>query len=151
MIPTLLLALTTTFTPARPTVGDRITVTFPTPVTVQPSSDYELVAQRGNQVVVRTFQPKTFVLHTNASDVMIPVHSVLKTGDKLTPAPLVPPRAERYPRAPFIAIGVAALAAILAWAAVFARRRSTKPEVFVDPAEQFRGRVMTVRSWADLA
>lgn len=155
MIAPLILLATITFTPARPTVGDPITVTFPAPVTVQQSKDFEIVAQRGNQVVVRTFEPKPFVLHTSASDVVIPVHSVLQGNDKLDPAPLKPPRAEEYPRAPFIAIGIAAAAAIAAWAAVIllARRRTPKPEIVVDPTEQFRTTVLTLRGerWADLA
>src|SRR5437870_3718431 len=104
-----------TFTPARPTVGDPITVNFPSPVTVQPSKEYDVLARRGNQLVVRTFEPKTFTLHTSGGDVIIPVHSVLKGDDKLEPAPLKPPHAEPYPRAPFVAIAVAAAAAIAAW------------------------------------
>ena len=149
MITPLLLLAAITFTPARPTVGDPITVNFPAPVTVQPSNDYEVVAQRGNRVVVRTFQPKTFVLHTSDGDVMIPVASVLKPSDALAPAPLKPPRAEAYPRRPFIAIGIAALVAILAWVAVIllARRRVVLPEIVVDPAERFR----SARTWAGLA
>ena len=47
MITPLLLFAAITFTPQRPTVGDPITVNFPAPVTVQPSSDYEIVARRG--------------------------------------------------------------------------------------------------------
>lgn len=144
-----------TFTPARPTVGDAITVTFPAPVTVQPAKEFEVIAQRGNQVVVRTFEPKTFTLRTSAGEVIIPVHSVLQANDKLDPAPLKPPRAEGYPRAPFIAIAIAAAAAIAAWVAVvlLARRRTPKPEIIVDPAEQFRTTVLALRRdrWADLA
>src|SRR5438067_3095082 len=149
MITPLLLFAAITFTPARPTVGDPITVNFPAPVTVQPSKDYEVVAQRGNSVVVRTFEPKTFALRTNRGDVMIPMSSVLKQGDMLAPAPLKPPRAEAYPRRPFIAIGIAALVAVLAWAAVFlfARRRIAQPEIVVDPAQRFR----SARTWAELA
>jgi len=143
-----------TFTPARPTVGDPITVTFPAPVTVQPAKEYEVVAQRGNQVIVRTFEAKTFTLRTSGGEeVMIPIHSVLPPNDKLQPAPLKPPRAETYPRAPFIAIGVAAVAAIAAWIAVvlLARRRIAKPEIVIDPVERFRSSVMAARSWAALA
>ncbi|MEK6371712.1 MAG: hypothetical protein AABO58_03355 [Acidobacteriota bacterium] len=155
MIPTLLLAITTTFSPARPTVGDPISVTFPAPVTVQQSKDYEVISQRANVVVVRTFEPKPFVLHTSASDVVIPVHSVLQTNDKLDPAPLKPPRAEGYPRAPFIAIAIAAAAAIAAWVGVvlLARRRTPKLEIVVDPTEHFRATVLALRGerWADLA
>ena len=149
MIPPLLLLAAITFTPARPTVGDLITVNFPAPVAVQPSKDYEVVAQRGNSVVVRTFEPITFTLHTTGGEVMIPVSSVLKQGDILAPAPLKPPRAEAYPRRPLIAIGIAALVAVLAWAVVFllARRRIAKPEMVVDPAQRFR----SARTWAALA
>jgi hypothetical protein len=149
MITPLLLLAAITFTPARPTVGDPITVNFPAPVTVQSSKDYEVVAQRGNSVVVRTFEPKTFTLHTSGGDVMIPVASVLKPSDMLAPAPLKPPRAEAYPQRPFIAIGIAALVAVLTWVAVIflARRRIARPEIVVDPAERFRG----ARTWAELA
>jgi hypothetical protein len=155
MIAPLILLAAITFTPVRPTVGDPITVTFPAPVTVQPAKDYEVVAHRGNQVVVRTFEAKTFTLRTSGGEVIIPVHSVLKANDKLDPAPLKPPRAERYPRAPFIAIAIAAAAAIAAWIAVvvLARRRRPKPEIIVDPTEQFRATVLALRAgrWADLA
>jgi hypothetical protein len=144
-----------TFTPARPTVGDPITVNFSAPVTVEPSKDYEVVARRGNSVVVRSFEPKPFVMHTSGGEVVIPVHSVLQANDKLDPAPLKPPRAEKYPRAPFVAMAIAAAAAIAAWMAVIllARRRTPKPEVVVDPTEQFRATVLALRSdrWADLA
>ena len=142
-----------TFTPARPTVGDPITVTFPAPVTVQQSEDYEVVARRGNSVVVRSFEPKPFVMHTSGGEVIIPVHSVLQANDKLDPAPLKPPRAEGYPRMPFMAIGIAAAAAIAAWVAVImlARRRTPKPEIVLGPAEQFRASVAEARGWADLA
>ena len=151
----LLAAITINFSPARPTVGDPITVNFPAPVTVKPSKEYEILAQQGNRVVIRTFEPKTFVLHTSASDVMIPVHSVLTSNDKLDPAPLKPPRMEPYPRRPFLAIAAAALAAIAAWTAVvlLARRRIPRPEIVVDPGEQFRRSVLAMRRdrWADLA
>ena len=142
-----------TFTPARPTVGDSITVTFPAPVTVEKSKDYEVVAQRGNEVVVRTFEPKTFTLVTSGGEIVIPIHSVLPANDKLQPAPLKPPRAEEYPRAPFIAIGVAALAALALWTAVMllARRRESWPEIVLQPADQFRRSVTAARGWAELA
>lgn len=150
MITSLVLLAAITFTPQRPTVGDPITVNFPLPVTVQASNDYEVVAQRGNTVIVRTFEPRTFTLHTSAGDVMIPVVSVLGHGDALAPAPLKPPRAEPYPRLPFIAIGIAALAAALAWTGVWllARRRvARQPEIVLDPAEAIRA----ARDWASLA
>ena len=150
MITPLILLAVITFTPQRPTVGDPITVNLPPATTVQPSSDYEIVARRGDTIVVRSFEPKTFTLHTSDGEVMIPVASVLEKGDMLEPAPLKPPRAEPYPRLPFIAIGIAALIAIAAWALVFwlaRRRRVAQPEIVLDPAEAMRG----ARDWAELA
>ena len=93
--------------------------------------------------------PKTFALHTSDGDVMIPVRSVLAPADKLEPAPLVPPRAERYPRMPFVAMAVAALLAMLAWTGVFllARRRVAQPAIVLNPAEEIR----KARDWAGLA
>jgi len=149
MIAPLILFAVITFTPQRPTVGDPITVHLPDAVTVQPGAGYEIVARRGDSVIVRTFEPKTFALHTSDGDVMIPVHSVLKADDKLEPAPLVPPRPEAYPRTPFIAMTAAALMAALAWLGVFllARRRVAEPVIAVDPAEGIR----RARDWAELA
>jgi len=149
MIVPLALLAAVIFSPPRPTVGDPITVNFPTPVVVQPGREYEIVARRGNSVIVRTFEPKTFALHTSVGDVMIPVRSVLRPNDTLEPAPLVPPRAERYPRMPFMAMAVAAVMAILAWAGVLvlARRPVAQPEIVLDPAEQLRA----ARDWAQLA
>ena len=149
MIIPLLLATAITFTPQRPTVGDPIVVNLPPAVTVQPGEGYEIVARRGNSVIVRTFEPKTFALHTSDGEVMIPVHSVLAPDDKLEPAPLVPPRAERYPMMPFLAIALAAWIALLAWTFVFilARRRVAPPAIAIDPAEGIR----RARDWAELA
>jgi hypothetical protein len=78
---------------------------------------------------------------------------VLQANDKLDPAPLKPPRTEKYPRAPFMAMAIAAAAAIAAWVAVIllARRRTPMPAVVVDPTEQFRTGVAAARGWADLA
>lgn len=141
--------LAITFTPPRPTVGDPITIDFPAPVTVQPSKEYEVLGRRGNSVIIRTFEPKTFTLHTSGGDVMIPVGSVLKQDDTLAPAPLKPPRAEPWPRIPFIAMAIAAATAIVAWLCVFllARRRAAKPVIVLDPADRFRA----ARDWAELA
>src|SRR3954447_7052181 len=133
MLTSLALLAAITFTPPRPTVGDPIVVDFPAPVTVQPSKDYEVLGRRGNSVIIRSFEPKTFTLHTSGGDVMIPVSSVLKPTDTLAPAPLKPPRAEPYPRMPFIALAVAAATAAVAWLCVFllARRRVAKPVIVV--------------------
>jgi hypothetical protein len=163
MLPILLLTAITTFQPARPTVGDPITIDFAAPTTVDPSPDYEVVSRNGRQVVIRTFVPHTIAVSGKTAggsvSVMIPIHSVLKPDDKLEPAPLKPPKAEPWPRAPFIAIGIAALCAIAAWTAVvlLARRRVPKPVVVIVPAELFRSRVLGLRRaamgmrWAHLA
>jgi len=162
MLGVFFLSLITTFEPARPTIGDPITIQFAAPTTVQPSPDYEVVSQTGKTAVIRTFVPHTITVSGRSADgpvsVMIPIHSVLKPDDKLEPAPLKPPRPEAWPRLPFVAIGIAALAAIAAWTAVvlLARRRVPKPRIVVIPAEEFRSRVMAVRAdapmrWARLA
>jgi len=162
MLGVFFLALITTFQPARPTIGDPITIQFAAPTKLRPSADYEVVSQKGNTVVIRTFVPHTIAVAGQSADgpvsVMIPIHSVLTPDDKLEPAPLKPPRPEPWPRMPFIAIGIAALAAIAAWTAVvlLAKRRVPKPRIVVVPAEEFRSRVMAVRAdapmrWARLA
>jgi hypothetical protein len=158
----LLFLLITTFQPPKPTVGDPVTITFASPTTVEPSPDYEIVSRSGNSVVIRTFVPHTISVNGRAADgpvsVMIPIHSVLKADDKLEPAPLKPPKPEPWPRMPFVAIGIAALAAIAAWAAVvmLARRRVPKPRIVIVPADEFRRRLRTLRPdspqrWAMLA
>src|SRR6266702_1890431 len=122
MLALLLLTAITTFQPARPTVGDPITIDFAATTAVDPSPDYEVLSRNGRQVVIRTFVPHTIAVTGKTADgpvsVMIPIHSVLKPDDKLEPAPLKPPKAEPWPRLPFVAIGIAALAAIAAWTAV---------------------------------
>jgi hypothetical protein len=158
----LLFLLITTFQPAKPTVGDPVTITFAAPTTVEPSADYEVISRRGNSVVIRTFVPHTITVNGRAADgpvsVMIPIHSVLKPDDKLEPAPLKPPRPEPWPRMPFVAIGIAALAAIAAWVAVvmLAKRRVPKPRIVIIPAEEFLRRMRSLRPdapkrWATLA
>ena len=163
MFSLLLLTLITTFQPARPTVGDPITIDFASPTVVDPSPDYEVVSRSANRVVIRTFVPHAIAVTGQAAQgpvsIMIPIHSVLKPDDKLEPAPLKPPRPEPWPRLPFIAIGVAALAAITAWTAVvlLAKRRAPMPRVVVAPLDAFRARVLALQRdaapmrWARLA
>jgi hypothetical protein len=162
MLGVLFLALITTFQPARPTVGDPVTIEFAVPTIVRPSADYEVLSQHGNSAVIRTFVPHTITVTGQSAEgpvsVMIPIHSVLKPDDKLEPAPLKPPKTEPWPRLPFVAIGIAAVAAIAAWVAVvlLAKRRVQKPRIVIIPAEEFRGRVMALRRdapmrWARLA
>ena len=158
----LLFLLITTFQPPKPAIGDRITITFTAPTTVDPSADYEVISRHGNAVVIRTFVPHTITVNAHSAEgpvsVMIPIHSVLKPDDKLEPAPLKPPKPEPWPRLPFVAIGIAALAAIAAWIAVvmIAKRRTSKPVIVIAPADEFRRRLRTLRPdapkrWATLA
>jgi hypothetical protein len=158
----LLFLLITTFQPPKPSIGDPVTITFASPTTVDPSADYEVISRNGNSVIIRTFVPRTITVNGRAADgpvsVMIPIHSVLKPDDKLEPAPLKPPKPEPWPRLPFVAIGIAALAAIAAWAAVviLAKRSVPKPRIVVIPADEFRRRVRSLRldspkRWAKLA
>jgi len=145
-------AVTATFHPAAPKVGDLITIDFAAPVALEASPDYELISRAGNRVVVRTFSPKPFVLsgtegNIRFTNLIVPVHSVLKKNDDRTPAPLAPPVAVPYPRAPFVAIGLAALCALLAWTAVWWKgQRRIAPVVPAIPVdERYRRAVLELR------
>ena len=169
MILTLALAtaLTAVFHPARPTVGDPIVIEFREPVVLDPSPQYEIVSTDGKRVVVRTFSAKPFALSGHAGQVkfrnlVVPVQSVLKAKDDLTPAPLEPPRALPYPRLAYWLIGIAAAMAVMVWAAVIllARRRRSQAlsEPALPPLERYRATVLRLRGevrmpkrWAALA
>ncbi len=163
----LFLIVTATFRPAAPTVGDLITIDFQKPVVLEASPSYEIVAQRGTRVVIRTFEPKAIAL-SGVSDgvrfrnLVVPIRSVLGPKDKLDPAPLRPPVALPMPRLPFVAIGIAAFLAGALWAAValLVRRREEmiEEEPQADPADRFRRIVAELREhphrphrWAMLA
>jgi len=168
MIAFVLLLVTATFHPAHPTVGDPITLDFhQQPVVIDPSPQFEIVSRKGSTVVLRTFLPRPFAVSGRAGNQIfrnleVPVRSVLEPHDNMTPAPLRPPRAERYPRMPFVVLGVAALVAAAAWwlVLVLARRAAAAaaPRPVVPPAERFRAAVIalrdhpnTPRRWARLA
>ncbi|HEX7420558.1 MAG TPA: hypothetical protein VF505_11775 [Thermoanaerobaculia bacterium] len=164
----LFLMFTATFRPATPTVGDLVTIDFQKPVVLDPSTAYEIVSQKGNRVVVRTFEPKPIALSGVSGGIRfrnlnVPIRSVLQPKDKLEPAPLRPPVAVPYPRAPFVAIAIAAAAAGLTWIVVIwlsraqsAERGAQEPEL--EPAERFRATIAALRAnpsqehrWALLA
>jgi hypothetical protein len=166
MILATLLLVTATYTPAAPTVGDPIAIEFRGTPQLDRSAEYEVVSQQGNRVVVRTFEPRSFALSgvvegVRFRNLIVPVKSVLTPADPLTPAPLKPPVAAPAPRLPFVLIGIAALAAALAWLAVYlrSRRQRVMPVVpALPPAEQFRQTVLALRDdpraprrWATLA
>ena len=162
----LVLALVTaTFTPAAPTVGDPITVSFAAPATLDPSPSYEIISQGRSVAVIRTVSPAPLALSGVAGGVrvqnlVVPMRSVLKKNDDLKPAPLTPPRASPYPREPFIAIAAMALLAIVAWALVWVLSRR-KVRVVAPPipaSERYRRAVLALREnprlanrWAALA
>ena len=163
----LLLAVTVSFQPAAPTVGDPVTVQFQQAVRLDPSPDYEIVRQDGRQVVVRTFKPQPIRLSGVTGDVRfrnleIPVKSVLAPNDTLTPAPLENPREQAMPRRPLVLVGIATLLAAAAWLAAYrlARRRHSvvvaMPEI--PAADRFRTTVLALidddrdaNRWARLA
>ena len=159
----LTLALVTAlFTPAKPTVGDRVTITFEQPAQLDPSPDFEVISRSGNRIVLRTFQPKPLALSgtvggTPFRNLILPVQSVLHPKDDLEPAPLVPPVLEPAPRRPWILVGIAGLAAMAAWLAAYllGRRRHAVPKVARPPAEAFREAVAKAararQPWAALA
>ncbi len=163
----LFLLVTATFRPNAPTVGDLITIEFQKPVVLDSSPSYEIVSQRGNRVVIRTFEPKALALSGVADGVrfrnlVVPIRSVLGPKDKLDPAPLRPPVALPMPRLPFVLIAITALIGAATWLAVvlLARRREAviEEEPQIDPADRFRRIVAELREhpghphrWASLA
>ena len=167
MILAVLAALTVSMTPPQPKVGDRIAITFPAPVTLDASKDYEVVARRGNVVVIRTFEPRSFNLAGTTGNIRfrnlkVPMTSVLRQGDDLTPAPLAPPRPAEIAWLKLIAIAVAAVLAIVALILLWRRLRKKKPEAppvpQLTPEERFRAAVRALREdpshqtrWAALA
>ncbi len=161
MILALLLLVGTTFRPAAPTVGDLVTIDFPAPVRLEPSTDFEVVSNEGKRVVVRTFAPKPFDVRATMNGapvrVRIPVTSVLKANDTMSPAPLAAPRQMPYPRGPFGALALAAVTAGVAWVLVLlrARKKVVAPAVpALSPQDRFRAAVLALqstRSWGRLA
>lgn len=167
MIFLLAFLLSATVQPSTPKVGDLITVTFAAPVTLDASTEYEVVQRSGPAVVVRTFKPEPFTMSGSVggarfTNLRVPVTSVLKPSDDLAPAALAPPRPSSATTFPLIAIAVAVLCAIAAWALLWwrARRvsqRSTQPVIVIAPEERYRRAVQALRSnparapWAVLA
>ena len=162
-----LLLVTATFRPAAPAVGDLITIEFQKPVVLERAEHYEIVSQKGNRAVIRTFRPEPIGLAGKTGDVtfkglIIPIRSVLAADDRLEPAPLKPPVAPPRSQRPIAAIAIAALTAALTWAAVMFLRRRIARKLYAAPpvpaAERFRLTVATLRSddraphrWAALA
>jgi len=165
MILAVLAVVTVVFSPAEPKVGDLITITFPAPVVLDASRDYEVVSRNGNVIVVRTFEPRAFALSGTIGKIRfrnleVPVQSVLKQGDDLAPAPLAPPRAMEWPGW-WIAAAIAALLAIATCLVLWLRAKKRAPEILepvASPEDRFRAAVLALREnparplrWAELA
>jgi hypothetical protein len=162
-----LAAVTATVSPSPAKVGDPITIDFAAPVVLDASTDYEVVWSGGKRVIVRTFEPKPFVMSGRVGkerfiNLVVPVTSVLAPNDAMTPAPLAPPVEVPYPRLPWIAIALATLAAIATWAAVWWRaKHAAAPAIATPPwtaEERFINAVIALRRnrehprrWAALA
>jgi hypothetical protein len=163
----LTLALAIRFHPPQPAVGDLITVDLDkAPVVLRKASGYEVVSQAGGRVVVRTFEPKPFTVSGTAKgepfSQVIPVRSVLKPKDDLTPAPLAPPRLEPESRLPWSLIGIAGLVAAAAWGWLAFRTRGERPAERLlpplTPVQRYRAAIESLRGaprmphrWARLA
>ena len=134
-------------------------------VVLDKSPDFEIVSQKGDTVIIRTFQPQPFKISGRVNgapfhDMIVPVRSVLKKDDKMDAAPLKPPIRQPAPRLPIIAITLAAVAAIAAWTIAALRRReqASAPVEVKLPADRFRETVTALRKnprtpfrWARLA
>ncbi len=163
----LTLALAIQFHPPQPAVGDLITVDVGKgPIVLQKAVGYEVVSHVGGRVVVRTFEPKAFTLSGTAGgkafSQVIPVRSVLKPKDDVTPAPLAPPRLEPETTLPWILIAAAGLLATAAWGWLAFRARRERPAEKVlpplTPVQRYRATVESLRAapktpkrWARLA
>ncbi|HEX6097317.1 MAG TPA: hypothetical protein VF432_13390 [Thermoanaerobaculia bacterium] len=167
MILAVLAALTVSLSPPQPKVGDLITVTFPEPVVLDASREYEVVARKGNVVVLRTFEPREFALNGTMGNVRfrnlkVPMASVLRKGDDLAPAPLAPPRPAEITWLQWLAVALAVLLALALVAFLWIRLRRKKPKAEAVPQltaeERFRAAVLALRAdpsrhlrWAALA
>ncbi|MCA1733198.1 MAG: hypothetical protein LC732_06295 [Acidobacteria bacterium] len=138
----LLLALLATppasVAPAAPTVGDPISIRFQeerAKITIAPSDQYEIVKSGASPAVVRAFRPGTIAVRgrvesANGSfgfrDLKVEIRSVLAEDDSLEPAPFRPPAALPANETARWAMGIAALAALALWVAVW-RVRDAAP------------------------
>ncbi|HVT02132.1 MAG TPA: hypothetical protein VHL58_02015 [Thermoanaerobaculia bacterium] len=132
--------------PLHPTVGDSVVVELPiaagTVVSVDPSTDFELLAISGNRVTIRSFKPGPVSLSARFSrpgqvpvteTISVPIESVLKKGDQFQPAPLKPPRMIAPLSRPRQILAAAALITVLSWGLLFfAARRSRSIPVEID-------------------
>ncbi|HEY0591891.1 MAG TPA: hypothetical protein VGF40_08995 [Thermoanaerobaculia bacterium] len=131
--------------PAAPTVGVPIEIRFTgeerPKITIEKSDDYEIVRSGGPAAVVRSFRPGPITVRGRVEAagggfgfraLTIDVRSVLAEDDSLEPAPYRPPRELPPNRAAWWAVGLASLAAIALWAAVF-RLRETAPRAAPAP------------------
>ena len=154
--------ISATFHPAKPAVGDLISIDFPQRTTLDTSPSFEVVTHTQQHYVIRTFEPKPIALSGVAGEVrfrnlVVPVRSVLGAKDAQKPSPLKPPHPLPSPELPLILIAAALLAAIAVWTTVWfrARKRRIVPQRILTPAEQFRASIDQAKTskqrWATLA
>jgi len=123
-------------TPKSPTVGDLIRLEFAAGsagrVLLDPSPEFEIVSQRGGEVVIRSFRPGPVSIAgrlladgraVEFRNLTLDIRSVLAPGDPLRPAPLRPPLPLPLDRRADWWLGGMAAAAALIWAGVFIRHR----------------------------
>lgn len=138
----LLLALLATpparVAPAAPTVGDPISIRFEeerAKITIAPSDQYEIVKSGASPAVVRAFRPGTLAVRGRVEsangtfgfrDLKVEIRSVLAEDDSMEPAPFRPPAELPANETARWAIGIAALAALALWVAVW-RVRDAAP------------------------
>jgi hypothetical protein len=150
--------------PAAPTVGDPISIRFEeeqAKITVAPSAEYEIVASGGSPAVIRAFRPGTIAVSGRVESpggsfgfrgLVVEIHSVLAEDDALEPAPYRPPQALPPNQVAWWAIGLASLAALLLWAAVFRAReapRAARQEIArpgVAPAAEYLAELRRARA-----
>jgi len=141
-------------TPAHPTVGDCVVVELPVDpqvqVSVDPSTDFELLSISGNRVTLRSFKPGPITLAARLNrpgqvpvteNFAVQIESVLKKGDALKPAPLKPPRVLEPSSIPRQMLIAAAVAAALLWIVLWlvarrSQRSAMTPEQPALPAEE---------------
>lgn len=168
MIIALLIAIATapvTVAPAKPNVGDHITIRMEgTPFEIRPSDDFEVVSSASDQVVLRSFRPGPlrveYATHAPGEvpaigSVEIEIVSVLARDDNLEPAPLRPPKPLPHDDTARMTTAIAAAVAALLWLtlALLLRRRAAPalPELpaYHDPATVFRAALAKVRELDD--
>ena len=159
--------------PSNPTVGDPVTIEYRVTegerILPLEEEGYEIVSADGGTLVVRSFRPGPFTVQGTVerdgisqpfSGPRVDVRSVLVEGDALEPAPLKPPVELPVQRMPLLAIAGAAVAAIIAWAALFLLKGrsilpdapvATREHLYIERLENLRTRPFDQAAVAEVA